>query len=59
MKKIQFFDVKGKKKFSSTKYKFKKKKTKTRMVYFAVSKAPSGIEAYRIISKDFWEENKK
>ena len=49
--KLKFYDVKGKKKFSSDKYKFVTKKTKRGPVRFAVSKAPSGIEAWRIVSR--------
>ena len=53
MKKLSFYDVKGKKKFTSTKYKTvtkKNKRTKVTMK-FAVTKAPSGIMAWRILGK--------
>lgn len=43
---LKFFDVKGKKSFTSGEYKVVQKKGR----YFAVAKAPSGIDAYRIIS---------
>lgn len=59
MKNLKFYDVKGKKKFMSTKYRLTSKRTKIRMVYFAVAKAPSGIQAWRIVSKDFYKKNKK
>ena len=49
--KLKFYDVKGKKKFTSDKYKFVTKKTKRGPVRFAVSKAPSGIQAWRIVGK--------
>ena len=49
--KLKFYDVKGKKGFTSTKYKIVKKQTKRGIVQFAVTKAPSGIEAWRIVAK--------
>jgi len=58
MQKLKFYDVKGKKKFMSDKYKLTSKKTKSGMRYFAVAKAPSGIQAWRIVSKDFYKNNK-
>ena len=45
MEKLKFYDVKGKKKFTSTKYKYKNIKGRR----FAIAKAPSGIDAYRIV----------
>ncbi len=59
MPKIKFYDVKGKKSFMSNKFVLKVKKTKKRTTYFAVASAPSGIKAWRIISKDFYKKNKK
>lgn len=47
MEKLKFYDVKAKKAFMSDKYKTVTKKGRN----FAVAKAPSGIEAYRIVSK--------
>ena len=44
---LAFFDVKGKKKFKSKNWKMVIKKGRR----FAVAKAPSGIEAYRILGK--------
>lgn len=44
---LSFYDVKGKKKFKSSKYKIVTKKGRR----FAVAKAPSGIDAYRILGK--------
>jgi len=44
---LSFYDVKGKKKFKSDKYRIVQKKGRR----FAVSKAPSGIEAWRIMGK--------
>jgi hypothetical protein len=49
--KLKFYDVKGKKKFSSDKYKKVTKNTKRGKVQFAVAKAPSGIEAWRILGR--------
>ena len=50
--------MKGKKSFTSDKYKFMSKKTKVGMRYFAITTAPSGVKAYRIVSKVFWMANK-
>lgn len=58
MKNLKFYDVKGKEKFSSTKYKLTSKNTKAGMRYFAIADAPSGIKAWRIVSKDFYMGNK-
>lgn len=44
---LSFYDVKGKKKFKSSNYKVVTKKGRK----FAVAKAPSGIDAYRILGK--------
>tara|TARA_B110000263_G_C15232955_1_gene475546 strand:+ start:912 stop:1109 length:198 start_codon:yes stop_codon:yes gene_type:complete len=44
---LNFYDVKGRQKFNSTKYSIVVKSGRR----FAVSKAPSGIDAYRIIGK--------
>jgi hypothetical protein len=51
LEKLKFYDVKGKKKFTSDKYKYVTKKTKRGPVRFAVTKAPSGIESWRIVSR--------
>jgi len=45
MEELTFYDVKGKKKFKSKNYKVTTKKGRR----FAVAKAPSGIQAWRII----------
>lgn len=58
MPKLKFYDVKGKKSFTTDKFKFTSKKTKAGMRYFAIAKAPSGINAWRIVSKVFWVANK-
>ena len=47
--KLSFYDVKGKKKFTSSSYKIVNKKGRR----FAVAKAPSGIEAWRIMGKSW------
>ena len=44
---LSFYDVKGKKKFKAKEYKIVTKKGRR----FAVAKAPSGIDAYRILGK--------
>lgn len=47
MPKLKFYDVKGKKSFSTDKYKVVVKKGRR----FAVAKAPTGIDSYRILPK--------
>jgi len=44
---LNFYDVKGRQKFNSSKYSIIVKSGRK----FAVAKAPSGIDAYRIIGK--------
>ena len=44
---LGFYDVKGKKKFKSKQWKMVTKKGRR----FAVAKAPTGIDAYRILGK--------
>jgi len=53
MKKLKFYDMKGKKNFMSDKYRTEKKKNKRTGVTmkFAVAKAPSGIESWRVLGK--------
>ena len=58
MPKLKFYDVKGKRSFTSDKYRFIKKNTRAGVRYFAISKAPSGIDSYRIVSKEFYMKNK-
>jgi len=58
MPKLKFYDVKGKKSFTKDKYRLTSKTTRAGKRYFAVAKAPSGIEAWRIVSKDFYMRNK-
>lgn len=58
MPKLKFRDLKRKKNFMTDKYKLKGKRTKRGMRYFAVTKAPSGVESWRIVSKDFYMKNK-
>jgi len=56
--KLNFYDVKGKLKFKSTKYKLTTRRTKGTTRYFAVADAPSKIKAWRIISKATYTKNK-
>lgn len=56
--KIKFYDVKAKRKFMSSKYSLKTKNTKAGKKYFAVTIAPSGIESWRIISKEDYKKYK-
>ena len=56
--KLKFYDVKGKIKFNSNKYKLTTRRVKGTTRYFAISNAPSGIKAWRIISKLTYNNNK-
>jgi len=47
MEELQFYDVKGKKKFKAKEYKIVTKKGRR----FAIADAPSGIKAWRIMGK--------
>ncbi|MBR9700419.1 hypothetical protein GOV11_00970 [Candidatus Woesearchaeota archaeon] len=47
MKKLKFYDMKAKKKFTTDKFTIKTKKGRK----FAVAKTPSGSTAWRIMSK--------
>ena len=58
MLKLKFYDVKGKKSFMSDRFRLTSKRTSKRVTYFAVANAPSGIKAWRIVSKDFYMRNK-
>lgn len=56
--KLKFYDVKGKRKFTSTKYKLTTRRVKGTTRHFAIADAPSGIKAWRIISKLTYKNNK-
>lgn len=58
MPKIKFYDVKKKKSFIANKFVLKSKRTTKGMRFFAVAKAPSGINAWRIVSKEFYKKNR-
>lgn len=47
MAELKFYDLKAKKAFTTSNYKIITKKGRR----FAVAKAPSGIESYRIVGK--------
>ena len=49
MVKLNFYDLKTKKKFTSDKYEIVNKSGRR----FAVTDAPSGIKSWRIVGKDF------
>ena len=46
---LSFYDVKGKKKFTSSSYRVEVRNVKGKPRRFAVAKAPSGIEAWRVL----------
>lgn len=58
-KTLNFYDVRKKKKFSTSKYSLRSKRTPKGMRYFAVAKAPSGGDSYRLISKESYNQLKK
>ena len=58
MPELKFYDVKSKTSFTTDKFILKTKQTSKGIKYFAVADAPSGIKAWRIVSKDFYNENK-
>jgi len=59
MTQLKFRDMKSRKNFLTDKYKLISKKTKIGVRYFAVAKAPSGVDAYRIVGKDFYNKSGK
>lgn len=50
---LKFRDLSKRKNFTTDKFKIVSKRTRAGMRYFAVAKAPSGNDSYRIVSKDF------
>jgi len=53
MLRLKFYDVKAKKIFYADEYKLVTKRTRSGMRKFAIAKAPSGIDSYRIVSMSF------
>ena len=55
MPKLKFYDVKAKKSFMTDKFRLESRKSKSgRITNFAIAVSPlSGIESFRIVSKDF------
>jgi len=49
MPKLKFYDLKARKAFMTDKFKIVVRKNRR----FAVAKAPSGVESWRIVAKDF------
>ena len=58
MPKLKFYDLRKRKSFMTNRFRLTSKRTKRGMTYFAVAKAPSGTETWRIVSKDFYRKNK-
>ena len=54
MSQLNFYDMKGKKKFTTSKFRVLMKGGRR----YAIAKAPSGIEAWRIISKEDYNKYK-
>ncbi len=49
METLKFYDVKAKKKFTSSDYKIVEKRVRGRKVRFAVAKSPTGTQSWRIL----------
>jgi hypothetical protein len=58
MPELKFYDLKEKEFFTTDKFKLETKKNRKRTIYMACAIAPSGTKSYRIVSKDFYKENK-
>ena len=56
MAKLQFYDLKTRKKFESDKFELETRETTKGMRYIAIATTPSGIKAFRYLSKDMYEE---
>ena len=61
MKTQKFYDLKKKKAFNTEKYEFTSKRNSRtgKMCYMIKTIAPSGVESYKIVAKDWYMENKK
>lgn len=55
MPQLKFYDLKKRKSFTTDKYKLISKNVRGMKRYFAVTKAPSGVQAFRIVGKDFYD----
>ena len=55
---IKFYDLATKDNFSTDEFRLTIKMNGKRKIYFAVAQAPSGNEAWRIVSKEFYKKNK-
>jgi len=53
MPKLKFYDLKSRKNFETDKFRITSKRTKRGVTYFAVTISPSGVESWRIVSKEF------
>lgn len=58
MPQLKFTDLRKRKVFTTDKFRMTAKRTKRGMTYFAVAKAPSGGESWRIVSKEFYDKYK-
>jgi len=59
MPKLNFYDLKKKKKFETDKYNLISKNTRKGTKYFAKTKSPDKNECWRIVSKEFYKKFKK
>lgn len=57
MEKLKFYDLKKKKSFYSDDYEFVEMDTSKGTRYFVVTISPSGNKSYRVVSKDFYDNN--
>ncbi len=60
MPKLKFYDVKGRKTFTTDKFTLSSKRNPRtkKMSYMAKTKAPSGAKANVFVSKEFYMKNK-
>ena len=54
---LEFYDMKTKSKFTSADWRIETKEVKGKPRYFAVTKAPAGHEAWRVISPDLAKQH--
>lgn len=52
---LKFIDFKTRKPFLTDIYELEERATKNGIKYFAIALAPSGIKAYKIVSKAFYD----
>lgn len=59
MEKLKFYDLQKQESFETNDYELKTKKTSKGIMRFAIAITDSGKQSSRIVSKVFYEKNKK